>query len=398
MKVLVRLTLFSLILVSSPIFAEGTNLSFSGLIAAELTYYPNEGNYENKTLEQASLSIEPEIRYSWKNEKHITTFKPFLRIDSNDNKRTHQDIRELNYIGVYGDFDTKIGISKEFWGVTESTHLVDVINQTDQIENINGESKLGQLMVNLNYNTDYGAFNFFILPGFRERTFAGEDGRFRGQLKIETSEAIYTDSEKQDKIDYALRWSHYLGNLEWAISYFKGTDRDPFLEVNSNNDLVPIYTQMDQQTIELQYIIDDWILKSENLSRNSDLEDRYYSTVTGFEYTFSNIAQRGLDVGLISEWVFDERREKTQGAFYNHTFFGSRVAINDANSTEMIGGIFINNSNSKVTSFKLEANRRINQNLKWEFETNLIIEPEDGNLLSNFKDDDYSQVKILYYW
>ena len=58
-------------------------------------------------------------------------------------QRTHGDIRELAYVHarvMIGSF--VVGIRKEFWGVTEFQHLVDVINQTDGVEDFDGEDKL----------------------------------------------------------------------------------------------------------------------------------------------------------------------------------------------------------------------------------------------------------------
>ena len=61
----------------------------------------------------------------------------------------HGDIRELAYVHASDDWELRLGIRKEFWGVTEFQHLVDVINQTDGVEDFDGEDKLGQQMVNL---------------------------------------------------------------------------------------------------------------------------------------------------------------------------------------------------------------------------------------------------------
>ena len=66
-----------------------------------------------------------------------------------------------------------------FWGVTELRHLVDIINQTDLVENLDGEQKLGQPMVQLTLLKDWGTLDFFAMPYFRERTFTGPDGRPR---------------------------------------------------------------------------------------------------------------------------------------------------------------------------------------------------------------------------
>ncbi len=123
-------------------------------------------------------------------------------------------------MGVFDDIELRIGISKVFWGVTESYHLIDVVNQIDQVDCLDSDDKLGKQMINMNYISDYGTFSAFALPVFRERTFSGEDGRFRPALNVDIDDVTYTHNDGKNHIDHALRWSHYSGDLEWGLSYF----------------------------------------------------------------------------------------------------------------------------------------------------------------------------------
>jgi len=70
-------------------------------------------------------------------------------VDEHDDNRTHGDIRELSWIHVGSNWETRVGVRKVFWGVTEGRHLVDIINQTDAVDQVDGEEKLGQPMINL---------------------------------------------------------------------------------------------------------------------------------------------------------------------------------------------------------------------------------------------------------
>ncbi len=70
---------------------------------------------------------------------------------------THWDIRELSWIHVGNGWESRVGIRKVFWGVTEGRHLVDIINQTDQVDQVDGEEKLGQPMINLSTVRDWGS-------------------------------------------------------------------------------------------------------------------------------------------------------------------------------------------------------------------------------------------------
>ena len=87
--------------------------------------------------------------------------------------------------------ESRIGIRKEFWGVTETFHRVDIINQTDSVESFDGEDKLGQPMINISLETLSGSIDFFALLGSRERTFAGRFGRLRTPIVVDTDHPIY---------------------------------------------------------------------------------------------------------------------------------------------------------------------------------------------------------------
>ena len=63
-------------------------------------------------------------------------------------------MRELLYQRVFDQAELRVGIGRVFWGVTESYKLVDVINQTDLVENVDHEDKLGQPLVNLTFVRD----------------------------------------------------------------------------------------------------------------------------------------------------------------------------------------------------------------------------------------------------
>ncbi|MFQ5609532.1 MAG: hypothetical protein ACE5F8_04605, partial [Woeseiaceae bacterium] len=124
-----------------------------------------------------SLIAQPEFYWRSNDGSQRVSIVGFARADYHDSERSHVDLREA-YWGIDGNgWDMTIGVNKVFWGVAESRHLVDVINQTDLVEDIDQEAKLGQPIVNINLDRDYGRFELFVLPFFRDRTFPGADGR-----------------------------------------------------------------------------------------------------------------------------------------------------------------------------------------------------------------------------
>ena len=168
-----------------------------------------------------SFVVQPEFYHEWADGDMSLTIVPYLRLDQHDSQRTHFDFREFLLQTVGDRWELRIGLGVVFWGVTESQHLVDVINQTDLVESPDGEEKLGQPMVNFTWISRWGTLNFFVLSFFRERTFPGEKGRLRFPLPVDAGKS---DAEGRH-VDWAIRWSETLGDFDIGLSHFYGTDR-----------------------------------------------------------------------------------------------------------------------------------------------------------------------------
>ena len=163
---------------------------WSGYLAGQLRWFPHT-NAPVDWHAGLSLAAEPEYYRVWDGGSQSLTFRPFLRLDQRDPSRTHADLRELLWIRSGAGWELRAGVGKAFWGVTESVHLVDIINQTDLVENPDGEQKLGQPMLKLSLERDWGIWDLFLLPGFRERTFPGSEGRLGPRPTVDTGAAIY---------------------------------------------------------------------------------------------------------------------------------------------------------------------------------------------------------------
>ena len=141
-------------------------------------------------------------------------------MDQHNNERTNFDIRELTWLKAAENWELRVGVRKVFWGVTEFQHLVDVINQTGLVENINTEDKLGQPMINLALINDWGTVDLFVLFYFRERKFPGINGRLRTQPVIDDGLSEFESSAKEKHVDFALRYFHYTGDWDISVAHF----------------------------------------------------------------------------------------------------------------------------------------------------------------------------------
>jgi hypothetical protein len=373
---------------------------WSGYIAAEARYFDNDPLDNRQHNSNASLSIQPEYYREWNNGDDSILFVPYLRLDEHDSERTHFDIRELVWTRAAEDWELRVGIGKVFWGVTESQHLVDIINQTDLVENSDGEDKLGQPMINLALIRDWGTVNLYALPYFRERTFPGNDGRLRSIPRVDTDQTQYESSKKNNHVDMAVRWSHTFGDWDIGLSHFSGTSRDPrFIGGTDSNGqavLIPFYDTINQTGIDVQATKGAWLWKLESIRRRGQ-GDSYTALTTGFEYTLFGFRKSRADLGLLAEYLYDSRGESGLTQFENDYFLGSRLTLNDAASTEMLFGVIVDN-NTNTRFYSIEASRRLSNNWKISLEGRINTNLKASDALFSQRNDDYLQLELAWYF
>ncbi len=387
-----------------------------GNTTLELTGFAEQPRDPAQHSAYASLAIEPEYFHEWNDHDDLFTFKPYLMLDSHDASRTHGDIRELSWIHAARDWETNIGISKVFWGVTESVHLVDIINQTDLVENMDGEDKLGQPMAKLTLIRDWGVVDLFVLPGFRERTFTGTQGRPRFAIPV-SDQALYESGAEQLHTDLAARWSHSIGAFDVGISHFTGTSREPRFvilpedidpQTQAVSEITPLYEIIHQTGIDLQAVTGGWLWKLEGVIRSGQGE-RIESLALGYEYTFVGVGESPLDVGIITEYLYDSRDDEidpsaiTQGQpftispFQNDLVLGTRLTLNDAASSELLASVIVD-LDGGGQSYNLEASRRLGDRWKLSVEARGLKNVPDDNVLASFSDDTRLRVELARYF
>lgn len=363
---------------------------YEARLFAEDAIYPGQSDSSN-----SSVFIEPEFYWQWNNSDDTLVFKPFLRLDEHDSQRSHGDIRELMWNHVADDWELRAGIGRIFWGVTEFQHLTDVINQTDAVEDIDGEDKLGQQMINLSLVRDWGILDLILLPGFRERSFAGSDGRLRGPLVVDTDQTRYQSSAGKQHLDSAIRWSHSLGDYDLGLYWFKGTNRDPVL-LQQGSLLVPLYEQMDQLGIDLQATLGDTLWKFETIYRDSH-SDEFVALQGGFEYSLIGIMDSAMDLGLLLEYGWDSRGTDGGSGVQDDLFIGSRLTLNDMQSTELLAGIGQDLDHGGY-SLLVEASRRLGDSWKLSVDARVFDSDQAADPLFAIREDDLMQVTLERYF
>jgi hypothetical protein len=349
-------------------------------------YYPDTLSLSQKN--QPSIALNMAHHQDWNDDSERFAAHFFYRQDS---YRTHGDIRELFWRKTFEnhDLDLYLGIKKVFWGVTESLHLVDIINQTDQLEDIDNEAKLGQPMLHLSYNKNWGTTDVFVMPFFRERSFIEQPHPF--SLPLPVGESVFESEHGNRHIDYALRWSHALGDLDIGLSYFQGTQREPYLTALSPTSFTPNYHQTKQSSLDLQYIYGDILLKLEFINRHNHLHSSEAS-VTGLEYTFSNLFNNAVDLGLILEYQYDNELNSFRTTD-NDVVLGTRIAFNGTSNTQILTLLSIDDTNNSKF-YSIEASRRFGQSWTGSLTSRMFTNTHINDPSYSYKDNDYFELSI----
>lgn len=378
-------------------------ISWDGSLEVEHRYFWETDTAKNLDSGQTSARLEMEFFKDWNNGDDQIIFEPFIRLDSQDEERSHADIRQLIWTHYGSNWEFSMGLGRVFWGVTESQHLVDIINQTDGVENIDGEDKLGQPMLRYQTFNDYGNFDFYVLPYFRNRTFAGNDSRLSGGIVVDNNNQQFESNNEESHLDYAIRYNNTFGDWGVGLSWFDGTSREAdvlrLLDISTLTS-TPYYPQINQLGADIQVTTDAWLFKLEAIQRNFDdaFYDDYSAATLGAEYTFVAVFGSVYDIGALVEYSWDERDESATSPFQNDAFVGARLALNDINSSEVLFGVSSDFKFSGSNSLFLEASTRFANSFTANIEVRYFDSDDPRDLLFNFRDHSFIQIGIEYFF
>ena len=315
---------------------------FSLLLEPSFRYFVSDSDKSGSS--QLSFKVEPKFSFSKKNKGQKLSAHVFYRYDDVDKNRSHFDVREALLNFDVDEWSIKVGIGKIFWGVLETENIIDVINQVDFVEGVDGKEKLGQPLLGTTYLSDSINFEFYLLPYFREMVFPDNNSRLASPIAIASKKSTFESRRKEKHLDYAARVSGSVSNLDYSVIFFHGTSRVPELQLDIDDagtplepKLVPHYPLTWHYGLSLQYIYEEVLLKLEAAIRREDSKNHNLLGV-GAEYNFYSIFSKA-DLGTIMEYYFDDRRKKSTRIYQNDLVGGLRLTLNDANSTEFTVGM-----------------------------------------------------------
>ena len=386
---------------------------FSGRLNAESRWFPEAGAHAGQRSLASGFVAVPEL-YLEDAAGRSLTLAPFFRYDNADSRRTYADLREayLLLFGEIGDgeWELRAGVDQVFWGVTESQHLVDIVNQVDFVEHPAGEAKLGQPMVHFTWSSDWGVMEILGLPYHRARTFPGRAGRLRLPLVVEDEHVEYESEAKERHVDFAARYSHSFGLLDMGVSAFNGTSREPALKLLLDRSGAPAalgqyYAQIRQFGLDAQLTVGSWLFKLEAIQRIgarnlSGREEDYVASVFGGEYTFYSVFGSAADLSLLGEWNYDGRGRnatpsRSPNTLENDLFCAVRLAFNDVQSSEIVASMLGDvDRATRVLAVALE--RRLADQWSVNLEAIYLLSIDEADIHYETRRDSFIDLSLVY--
>ena len=404
----------------------GHAFDWRGSLSSELIFYPESSVGVNNWRVSSSLGAEVELTQDLTDNISLTV-TPYARLDQRDQDRTRLELREFLFTGSGDSWEFNAGLGTVFWGVTESENPVDIINQTDSIEDLDDDEKLGQLMLNFNWFSDYGDFLAYALPRFKNRTFTGVEGRPFPGISVNSALTSFESSRGDENVDFALRWAYSFDAWDVGLHYFNGTSRDPVLipvVVDTTPFLAPRYQLLRQIGVDAQGLYGDLAIKAEIVRQSGDELDTHIELVTGIEYTLvgllsglqdneiipeawclpdsGNLLKKlacndRIDLGLVVEYLWDERANDSTQPFQNDLLAGLRFAFNDAATSDALIGA-IQDFDGGATSLSVEASTRLFESYRLSLLARGIFNSDGDTFLNGFENENFFQLDLSYFF
>ncbi|MEC8561160.1 MAG: hypothetical protein VXY22_01080 [Pseudomonadota bacterium] len=380
---------------------EGTNsllnYDLKGYVEYEHRYFPKKDRkrFANQTNQSVALSFE--LFLEIENHDLSLLIAPFARLDQRDASRSILDLNEFYLSLNKSNWELKLGSKQLFWGVLESNHLVDIVNQTNSAENFDLEEKFGQPMLNLTSINDWGSIDLFLLTLNRKRRFVSQEGR--PHTNIENILKNGTFDTKKDDFDFIVRYENSGDLFDIGAYYFDGLARSPevITEITDQGTLLtPLYPTIKQIAIDLQLTLSSTLFKLESLYRESSRED-YSAFGLGFEHTLYSVLNLKTDLGFLVEYHWNSRNENRDLQFSNDLFLGLRVLTNEASDGQFLFGVLNNLNDGSIVPF-LEGSRRLPRDWKLYIEGRVFSHIESDNPLTGLTDDSYLQLVLTKYF
>ncbi len=367
------------------VLAHPAAAQWSGVMATETAGFLGEAA---PGAPDGLIGITGRLRSAWQWDERTQTAAVdlFVRVDLLGDGRSRVDFRELSYGKAGSDWELAVGFREVFWGVAESRHVIDQLNQRDPVTSFQGYEKLGQPMIVGTGFLSWGTIELFFLPLFRTRPFDGRAGRLWSPFPVGEDEAVIQAGSVLQP-NAAVRWSHTLGSWDIGAGIFYGSRRDPRFELSGGNRWVPIYNTVAQASADGQWTTGRWLLKAEGLVQPSG-PDRFVGVAGGIEFQPADFAS------VMLEYSYDSRGPAATTTYEHDVYLGGRLMTQEA---VVQVGAFIDTSSGAVV-VGADLTRRFGELLVVTVEGRAFWGRVEDQPAVALRQDSFLSIKLAYHF
>lgn len=306
-----------------------------GSVELTVDTFPRTQKYASQDDVMAALTVTPQVVVF--GDDYEIVIEP--RLVTPRRGQQYADLKEGYFISDIGGIEVLAGTTTVFWGKNEAVNLVDIINTKDYTMGLQSGVKQGMPMVRLGAPVGPGDAEVYIMPHFVENRYGDARSRHRTPLPMKPDTSRFQTGTDKDEPSLALRYAGYIGDIDYGLSYFKGISRSPGMEMDGFN-FVPLYHDITQTGVDLQWIYGDTAFKGEVIRRTKQLNSNtvaedYTAGIIGVEHTFYGVMDSNGDLALFTEYARDSRDETAASGFQDDVFVGASLALNDVDDTQM---------------------------------------------------------------
>jgi len=367
-KSLIYKTLLSLLILITSSFAQ---IEVEGFVGLDTQTYSDKTNKHSN-----NLTLQQQLKISYEKDNFSSILEIYAQEDksdfsnSKDNDRTFLRVNEF-YTQYEGEeYKLLIGKNIRFWGALEVQNIVDTFNIKDSRNDTFTTDKIGAYNISYSHFFEDSELSVIVKIYEQENKMASSSYMY----SILNEDQSYDENLESEKSLYrpslyiAYNGSSYADeySLDYAFIYENGYDSQRYFTVNNDQYKQHVYLVNKFMTFNT-LVLDSTLYKLEalyaDITEDKNISD-YIHIAAGVEHTLDAL-ENGHEIGLITEYYYydtlehDKLSDLSLGeTFQNDLFLGLRYSFNDADDSNVVGGIILDTQYDEQ-SYYLEYETRI---------------------------------------
>jgi len=342
-------------LVAGMLLLSGTGLAkaieYRGFVELENNRYPVWAANTKQVDQERAFKLRLDASYRTGTDMAFG-MRAFVRKDAYNKDRDVARFDELWGQYAVPQWDVRVGNQLVTWGSVESVSPLDIVNPRDYEEDVVEPIKIGIPAVRVRRGFEEADISLYWLPYFEASRFSGP----RSFYSISGGLPNLYPASRWDGSQWAARYFHTGGSIDYGISYFRGLERNVKFDFSQAGDMLIGKTFRSQRVgFEATMVLGELVLKGEFVYRTTAEEGnrRALLYALGTEYTISSIWGHS-DLTLFAEYLASSRNVKDIELMQNDFFTAARWNFSDHYKQRIQAGYFWDLDHRQAHVYRVE--------------------------------------------